>query len=369
MSKNNYTTPNDKNKLENPEIQAGIALLRHKRDEFSFNHPQPYKPQLIGKNLSRLNSTMVEFSNPKPINSHQEYITIYPLILLSTIQSKQDIVTRLWFICKHIDKENSGWIYKKELLDYLQAHQVENRKISRWIMATIDAGLIVANKHNMQPCYRILGLVRACERLNIEIVGKRVEIPVKSLLRRQWHANVFAGYLATRKPNPISQETLSVITGIATRTQNKYQHIAPVIKKRNYVKTGLDKSNLTMMKENRQSSFIGYQNKIYFRIPDSINVPESMARRLPKCSKVKDSRKFHGRFLHKSSNYPNHLNSSNHPQEKTEIKLFHQNMKSAQSAMRKIDKLDLLPWNKPQEIFIQGKVRENCNIWLMLPVG
>jgi hypothetical protein len=339
--------------LELAAVKQGQALLELRRAEYRFNHPGPKPPIFINRILPELQAKVIK---PQPIPQVDE-IRFYPLILLAAIRSKQDIAARLWFIARHLDCGGAGWIYKAELQEFLQTHNVGERQRRRWIIAALANGLL--SEDNNYKLYRITGVRAGAEILGADRRGYPILIPTRLIFKHIWHPSVWNGYLATRGNNPISQVKLAEITGVSARTQKKYQHLAPVNKIRNYCQTDLDQSHLIGMRENgRPSAFVGYKRKIYFRLPDNISVPESMAKRPPKRASVKvdHNRKKTSTFLDAIGQEKSAL-----------IRLFHQNEKSARSALRKLARDDRLPWNKTQELFIKKSKRQNHNVWTMLP--
>jgi hypothetical protein len=342
-----------------PQLQHAAAI------KAEIPHPQP-----IIQDLPELKPAVVlkvcEDKPIEPVKIQPSEMRVYPLIILAAIRTKQDVAARTWFIARHCDPAGTGWVYKSKFADFLRSHNVGERTRRRWIAAALDAGLLFEEKENWygtKPVYRIKGVKVGGKILGAKARGFPIIIPIRLLLKRSWHTYAWAGYLATRSPNPISQLKLAELTGLSPRVQQKYQKIAPVNKKKNYCQTDLDLSHLTGIKENgRPSAFVGYKHKIYFRLPDSIEVPESMAKRpLKKKSdavKVKHNRGNPGTF------------SDTFGREKLEIiRLFHNDQKSANSAIRKLAKDDRLPWNKPQDLFIFRKGRQTHNVWALLSVA
>ena len=310
-------------------------------------------------------AAVVTVCEDKPIEKPQE-LRIYPLILLAAIRTKQDIAARCWFIAKSLDPGGNGWVYKQALTDFLRKNNIGERQRRRWIAAALAAGLLFEDHeiaYGTRPVYRLLNFRTGAEILGAADKSYPALIPTRLLLRRSWHPYAWAGYLATKGPNPISQAQLAELTGLSVRVIKKYTKLTPINDNKtvNYCQTDLDETHLTGMRENgRPSAFVGYKRKVYFRLPNSYRVPESLARRPSKSAsvKVKHSRGNSGTF------------SDILGGEKCElIRLFHKDEKSADKAKRKLAKDDRLPWNKPQELFIFKKGRKTHNVWAMVSVA
>jgi len=192
-----------------------------------------------------------ELAQSKKIEQIQN-IKIWPLVGLASLQRNKISGWRFWRLAHHFDKAGSGRVKRTEFIEYLKGLGVPAIQVKRWCIQAENAQLIKYNQR--KDVFLLVSLGNAAVKLGCAKIGKPASIPINALLSKGWRAHVWAAFLGTLPPRPISREKLELRTGIHPRTQRRYEIAAGVEVRKNYLPTDISPEYLEAYKIHHNTS-------------------------------------------------------------------------------------------------------------------
>ena len=166
-------------------------------------------------------------------------LRMYPDILLAMLRQERVAIGRIWLLCRYLDKDGRGWLplddVRSQLTQKLSPLRIVGKRRLRQILS---AGRGVFWERDAQDRLWLYGIARVAEALEIaRLQNQPVALPVAGLLhslagaRAHCYAAFHSGRVvepATEMANPISRQTLAGISGVCSRTQQRYDELAGV---------------------------------------------------------------------------------------------------------------------------------------------
>jgi len=279
-----------------------------------------------------------------------ERIKVWALVGCQAWQARKGGGWRVWAISHHLDKRGSGRVSRLELWDYLRSLGVGERKRRRWISQALRSGFMVYSAKVDDYFLTSLGKVAAI--IGAGEVGLPADISVARLVSPGWRSVVWAGVLAAMQAGkPMSRARLQVLSGLDERTQYNLEQQLAIIYRKNYAQTKLAGDHLTgIVEHGRGSAFVGDDNRIYYRLPDTRIVSQADAIAGAK-----------GRSR-KAQKRVNTLLSQDRGKVQV-FRLFHERQTGAEREGRRIGKADIAPWDSPNEVYYLERAGRTNNLW------
>ncbi len=168
-----------------------------------------------------------------------EAVTAYPDLLLGFLQNEMATSGRVWLLCRLLDDAGRGWLAVDAVREALtrkgSPHRVCGWRRLRQILAEGSGTFWERDDHGRLWLY---GQVRVAEGLGIgRFQHNPVQLTVTQLtecignVKAQFYATLHSSRANADKANPISRATLETLTGVAGRTQQRYDERVGIEKK------------------------------------------------------------------------------------------------------------------------------------------
>jgi hypothetical protein len=301
---------------------------------------------------------------------HPQDIKIWPSVGLAASQNKRGGAWRLWVLARNLDREGSGVVSKRDLYDYLDSLGCHPRTRRRWVRAAKESGIICEAKNEAgERIYILRSSGKAAAALGAVKIGRPVTIKggATKLLENGWTAHLWGGWTAAKNgyqenPKPISQETKRQLTGVAPRTQRKYQRISGSKSIANYApRPDIDTAHVDSLNDvTGWTFFVDGEGNTNQRLPDLVLAPLSVD-----VAKRGRSRKAQ-RELSKYSSLERREPFSDEPE-----RIYYDTCKDASRATERQPKAALLHGENPPDRFyhrkhiryLEGGKLLHCNEW------
>ena len=325
-----------------PEVfdQAKKALYwaRHNRG-VRAEEQQPERPKAVDLSLDLRNCDAAGY----PL-----VVKIWPMVGLAAIRSNKAGAWRVWHLARALDPQGSGKVKRSALWAFIAHLGVVERTRRRWIRAAIDLGIFRLDEKS--DSYYLKRNEDVSPLMGARKVGSPVLIEAKGIVVRGWRKNVWAAFEALHNGKQISQVTKEQVTGVPERTQRHYRRQSILGVRRNYGQTNLSGDHLVGLRENgRETAFTGNDGFLYYRLPDTTEVPSTIA---APCRSKGRSRKVQKRI--------NTLLLVEQGSDQV-MRQFFNTPKGIKSAIRRLG--DLLPWERPREFHLLDHVGKRSNLW------
>jgi len=190
---------------------------------------------------------------------------IHPLIGIQAIRTGNAIAWRFWTVVKFLDKSGGGWVEIDQVRSYLKSLGIRKQYIDRWERKAVLSEIVSIDKKGERYFYK--GIANTA----IILQAPKVMTPVilddpSKLFNRQWHCIVWACFIESlERDKPISRQALRDITGVAERTQYKYEQQSGMIDVR---RCWADRGKYTGQQILDKRYFVSSNNKIMERLPN-----------------------------------------------------------------------------------------------------
>ncbi|MGB1251339.1 MAG: hypothetical protein ACPG8W_12030 [Candidatus Promineifilaceae bacterium] len=177
----------------------------------------------------------------KPAETHDisREVRVLPSILLGMLREQQTATGRIWLICRHLDDQGRGWLSADALRDAL-CKKGESMRVCGWrrMRQILAAGDGIFWQRDTTGRIWLRSAEKVAAALHVKhLSGLAILLPVKVLTGRIHlvRAHFFAAYHSGRRNSmPISRATLHSFSGVAERTQRKYDRVAKTTRKDNF---------------------------------------------------------------------------------------------------------------------------------------
>lgn len=221
---------------------AQTAVLRAAAKRRNKRHPTEKKSDiswLEGLRPAIEPAPLIPLTGKEAQFSADATISLAPSLGLAILRKKQAACSRLWLLLRAIDTNGRGAIS----LD--QARQAFTDKEStlhfcgqRQLRNLITAGTGLFWDFDGKQIW-LRSAVRVARALGVsQFRGQEVAIPVSALGGGigAVRANLFASFHSGRNSKPIARQTLAKKSGVAPRTQRRYDRLSGVSKQTNYAR-------------------------------------------------------------------------------------------------------------------------------------
>ncbi len=215
-----------------------------------------------------------KIEKPRRAHRYDNPVKIWPALGLAAIQGAAGAAGawRVWTFARAVDALGSGRLLQRDLLAYLDKMSVNRRTGRRWLSDAARLGLLKLYRGPHGKTIMLTGAGRVAVVLGCQTIGKAAQIEGVRLAGKGWRKHVWCGWLVQNNGKLISQKTKRNITGIAERTQRKYQLEAPGRAVRNVRRvTG---ENANVIRQNPLAFlgayyYIDSKNQVIQKLPDS----------------------------------------------------------------------------------------------------
>jgi hypothetical protein len=267
---------------------------------------------------------------------------IYPLMGINAVHMKHGGCWRLWVLCKQVDEAGSGSVDIHDLKSAAVELHINPRCYRLWLADALELGLFVEGAGR----YWMAGAAAAAKLLGCPEIGRPASVPLKALFKKGWRSVLWAGYLVTLGTRPVSQRVKRDITRVGVRTQRRYQKALPIKRIKNISEVDAPRSAFAGLLEFDSRTIYESGGKLYQRLPDTIVVSDS-AKTLP-MGRTRKIQKQLGTSC-----------SMGRGKADCCVRLFYETAKGAQSAAKRLRKLDEFPF----EVFAHIKNDGGKNSW------
>jgi len=272
---------------------------------------------------------------------------------LASISSHRTGAWRAWTIARDLDPQGCGQVGKRHLLNRLNELQVSHRQVRRWLTAAHRLGLWTEKQGRLY----LVSLAKAAYKLGAPQVGQAAMIDQSALVSKNWRAFVWAGFIATLHDRPISQAKKWDLTGIDPRTQRNYQKQFESNRRGNYAQTDLKPKHIGGMMETEGGAyFVGHNHQVIRRLPDIVNVPDTVSKAAPKGRSRKAQKLLNSLFYEEQRN-------------EQFFRLFCETPKQVTAVERQISRDDRFPWEKPRELYQLKYAGRANNLYTTISMG
>lgn len=148
-------------------------------------------------------------------------LRVYAGLAAAALKGHQTAAYGIWTLARSIDRTGGGWVLDSDLRSAAAAlADWDDRKYRRARADAVGLGLIIVADGRLYLC----SLENAAYRLGAQRIGHTpIGVDVRTLAKvKTWRAALRDSFLAGQRPNPISQKTIQVATGLTPRTQYSY---------------------------------------------------------------------------------------------------------------------------------------------------
>jgi hypothetical protein len=198
-------------------------------------------------------------------------VRVFPDLGLASITQHQTGPYRAWTLARALDQDRSGKVSQTALAALGREMKVNRRTWYVWIKQARALGLLIDDKSG--KVVFLLSLEKTAKILHVHFIHSSVEMPARKLTGKGWRAFVFA---SIHNGKPTSRQTLKKMTGIAPRTQARYDAVAKTRRKKNIYVTNRPAADLPGAIDygREATNFIVYDtksklSKLAHRRPDS----------------------------------------------------------------------------------------------------
>jgi hypothetical protein len=262
-----------------PDALAGMVAAENARLNLGAAKPKPNA-------IPEPPESPQEAPKSAEVVYHPQDVKIWPCVGLAAAQSNQGGAWRLWALARNLNRSGSGVVSKRELYNYLDSLGCHPRTRRRWVRDAKQSGIISETKNKKgERIYCLRSLGKAAAALGASSIGRPAVIKggAKKLLEPGWAAWLWAGWTAAKNgyqenPKPIAQETKRELTGVAPRTQRKYQRISGSKSIANYApRPDIKTAHVDNLKDvTGWTFFVDGEGNTNQRLPDLVLAPLSV---------------------------------------------------------------------------------------------
>lgn len=275
--------------------------------------------------------------------SPETSVALFPLLGLAAEQARKSGAWRVWEAARYLDEDGSGVVLQSRLFGFVVLENRVNLSTwKRWESQAVKLGYLQPIKrHTGVEIYKLIGITKLAQSLNLEYIGKyKCELPFSKLLRPGWRSALWAGYITTTQERPISRAKMREITGVPESTQQFYEREAGIVATVNYAHDegrGID--HLPMVQEYERPHAFKYQlpgsqkQVIAWRLPDNRRAPA------PYRKGARGRSKQINRTLRGNSSSLGTVS----PSKAQDDRLFHEKETSVKHTLKKIARKDISP--------------------------
>jgi hypothetical protein len=210
--------------LRADDLQRGQALLEKRRAELLGRPIAMPQAAAAGANESILSLLPAVRTAPAAgaalAPADPTHIFSWPQITLGAARMNGAGAIRAWELARALDQPGSGWVARKDLLNWLSRLAVSRSTRNRWVRDAMQLGLLCKARGNKRLLYT--SLAKAASTFNVVDPGERIRLPVKDVVVRGWKSSAWVGAL-TRFTGPVSRAALRATTGVNPRSQRNYE--------------------------------------------------------------------------------------------------------------------------------------------------
>jgi hypothetical protein len=286
-------------------------------------------------------------------------VIIYPCMGLDAIHTKHGGAWRLWLLCRFLDREGRGAIRTTKLRQAANDLKLSRQLYKSWLDDALGLGIISLDA--TESIFYLKGVASAAKLLGVTQLGNHVIVKnYKRLFRKGWKALVWGGYLLSGRQSPRSQNSRHEQTLVTPRTQRRYERQIKIKRI----------SNITQVNHNRTyfNGLIECDNRVIFERDGNLFQRLPTTRIVQKYNFAVAKR---GRSYKERKQLRALFNKTGGAKPNTSNKLFFENEKSAQSAVKSWRRSD--DYERPIEVFYHiryenvGRLQAN-NTWQSLTV-
>lgn len=338
------------NEADLKTIKEGIRLATLRRAEYNYSGAAKGERQSnpIQISLTAYIPSVEAPDNSKAILGPKE-LKIYSELLIKAWHEKVYGAYRLLFYCKALDPfENGiakGKVSKSGLRRYLFSLGMIKKTIDRWILKSLELGLIRYSKE--YHSYFLLSIGNAAIKIGCENIGKASIISAFGLMEVGNRSLVWAGYETNFNERPISQATKRELVGVDERTQRNYLRSMPGEAIGNYAHTRYFQDETQGLNQEDKTHCFVFRGVVYQRLPNIRKVPRSVAR---PCSsgRRKKIQRIIDRAIHTRKLLP--CKREREPGSKS-VRIFCESDKEIKASKKRIQYLDIVDYQKPTDLF------------------
>ena len=223
-----YALLNAQKELEHRRRLAGVQPQQSKQlTEVDNSWLDKLKEQITAP----LPVEEVEFAEP------ESTIVVHPSVMLALLEHNLEAAGRVYFLLKHLDSSNCGWIETSEARERL-TNQASKTHVFSWrrlrqILAEGE-GVTWQRKNGRIWLYSVARIAFNLDCHHLE--GQPTMLPVQALLGgiQDVRAHFYASFHNGRQSTPISRERITAVTTVPERTQRSYDQVAEIKRQVNY---------------------------------------------------------------------------------------------------------------------------------------
>ena len=159
--------------------------------------------------------------NYTPENAENISLKVYAGLAAQALKTDHAAAYAVWTLARSIDHAGSGWVCDSDLRSAAAAlADWDDRKYRRARADAIALGVMTLAGDRLY----LASLENAAYKLGAQRIGHTpIGVDVRTLSKvKSWRAALRDSFLAGQRPNPISQKTIQVATGLTPRTQYTY---------------------------------------------------------------------------------------------------------------------------------------------------